>query len=59
MIQHGYNIIPVDPTTAEILERKLYSKVSDISEQVDIVDMFRRSEDVPSVIDDVINKKRY
>ena len=57
MIQYGYNVIPVNPTTAEILERKSYSEVSDISGQVDIVDIFRRSEDVPSVIDDIINKK--
>jgi uncharacterized protein len=57
LIQNGYNVIPVNPTTTEVLGRKSYSKVSDVPGQVDIVDVFRRSEEVPSVIDDVMNKK--
>src|SRR5215207_8083420 len=56
-IEHGYNIIPVNPTATEVFGRKSYPKVSDISEQVDIVDVFRRSEDVLPVIDDAISKK--
>jgi predicted CoA-binding protein len=57
LIEHGYNIIPVNPIATEVFGRKSYSKVSDISEQVDIVDVFRRSEDVLPVIDDAISKK--
>jgi uncharacterized protein len=57
LIQHGYNVIPVNPTTSEVLGRKSYPKVSDVSEQIDIVDVFRRSEDIPPVVDDVIKKK--
>jgi predicted CoA-binding protein len=57
LIQHGYNVIPVNPTTSEVLGRKSYRKVSDVSEQIDIVDVFRRSEDIPPVVDDVIKKK--
>ena len=57
LIEHGYNIIPVNPTATEVFGRKSYPKVSDISEQVDIVDVFRRSEDVLPVIDDAISKK--
>lgn len=57
LIQHGYNVIPVNPTTLEVLGRKSYPKVSDVSEQIDIVDVFRRSEDIPPVVDDVIKKK--
>jgi len=49
--------IPVNPTTSEVLGRKSYPKVSDVSEQIDIVDVFRRSEDIPPVVDDVIKKK--
>jgi predicted CoA-binding protein len=57
LIDHGYNVIPVNPTVNEILGRKTYPAVSEIAEDVDVVDVFRRSEDVPSVIDDAIRKK--
>jgi uncharacterized protein len=57
LIENGYNIIPVNPTTSEVLGRKSYASVSEIPEQVDIVDVFRRSEDVPIVVEDAINKK--
>ena len=57
LIENGYNVIPVNPTTTEVLGRKTYPKVSDVPEQVDIVDIFRRSEDVPPVVDDAIKKK--
>lgn len=57
LIEHGYNVIPVNPTVNEILGRKSYPAVSEIPEDVDVVDVFRRSEDVPSVMDDAIRKK--
>ena len=57
LIENGYNVIPVNPTTTEVLGRKTYPKVSDVPEQVDIVDIFRRSEDVTPVVDDAIKKK--
>jgi uncharacterized protein len=57
LMDHGYNVIPVNPTVNEILGRKSYPAVSEIAEDVDVVDVFRRSEDVPSVIDDAIRKK--
>ena len=57
LIENGYNVIPVNPTTTEVLGRKTYPKVSDVPEQVDIVDIFRRSKDVPPVVDDAIKKK--
>ncbi len=57
LMDHGYNVIPVNPTVNEILGRKSYPAVSEIPEDVDVVDVFRRSEDLPSVIDDAIRKK--
>ena len=48
LIENGYNVIPVNPTTTEVLGRKTYPKVSDVPGQVDIIDVFRRLEDVPS-----------
>ncbi len=56
MIEKGYNIIPVNPIANEILGRRTYSKVSDIKSQVDIVDVFRPSEDVYSVVEDSVKK---
>jgi uncharacterized protein len=57
LIENGYNVIPVNPTTTEVLGRKTYPKVSDVPGQVDIIDVFRRLEDVPPVVDDAIKKK--
>lgn len=56
MIERGYNIIPVNPSANEILGRRTYSKVSDIKSQVDIIDVFRPSEDVYSVVEDSVKK---
>ena len=59
LLERGYNIIPVNPTTTEVLGRKSYPSVSEIPNDldIDIVDVFRRSEDVPLVVDDAIKKK--
>ncbi len=57
LIDHGYNVIPVNPTVNEILGKKSYATVSEIPENVDVVDIFRRSEDVPAVVNDAITKK--
>jgi predicted CoA-binding protein len=50
----GYRIIPVNPTISEVLGEKAYPSLRDIPEAVDIVDIFRRAEFVPPVIDDAI-----
>jgi len=57
LIEHGYNVIPVNPTITEALSRKSYPTIADIPEKVDIVDIFRKSEDVPTVVEDAIKKK--
>ena len=56
MIERGYNIIPVNPSANEILGKRTYAKVSDIKSQVDIIDVFRPSEDVYSVVEDSVKK---
>jgi hypothetical protein len=50
----GYRIIPVNPNETEILGEKSYAALEDIPEPVDIVDIFRRSEAVPAVVDSAI-----
>jgi uncharacterized protein len=56
MIERGYNIIPVNPSANEILGKRTYAKVSDIKSQVDMIDVFRPSEDVYSVVEDSLKK---
>jgi predicted CoA-binding protein len=54
--KQGYRIIPVNPITDEILGERCYASVVDIPDEVDIVDIFRRSEDVPQIVDETIRK---
>ncbi|HKV05631.1 MAG TPA: CoA-binding protein [Candidatus Acidoferrales bacterium] len=50
----GYRIIPVNPTETEVLGEKCYARLEDIPERVDIVDIFRRSEYVPEIVESAI-----
>ncbi|HWY08643.1 MAG TPA: CoA-binding protein [Candidatus Acidoferrales bacterium] len=50
----GYRIIPVNPNEAEVLGEKAYARLEDVPEPVDIVDVFRRAEEVPGVADSAI-----
>jgi predicted CoA-binding protein len=53
----GYRIIPVNPLENEVLGEKCYARLEDIPEKVDIVDIFRRSEFVPDIVDAAIRIK--
>ncbi len=50
----GYRIIPVNPDEAEVLGERAYARLEDIPEKVDIVDIFRRSEFVPEIVESAI-----
>jgi predicted CoA-binding protein len=50
----GYRIIPVNPHEREVLGEKSYPRLEDVPEKVDIVDIFRRSEQVPEVVESAI-----
>jgi uncharacterized protein len=50
----GYRIIPVNPGIREVLGEKAYARLEDVPEKVDIVDVFRRSEAVPEIVDAAI-----
>jgi len=50
----GYRIIPVNPNVREVLGEKAYARLEDIPEKIDIVDVFRRSEAVPEIVDAAI-----
>lgn len=49
MQHHGYRIIPVNPRYTEILGERCYPSLADIPQPVEIVDVFRRTEDVPPI----------
>lgn len=57
LIDLGYNVIPVNPTANEIQGRRSYPAVSSVQEKIDIVDIFRPSEDVPAVVEDALKKE--
>jgi predicted CoA-binding protein len=50
----GYRIIPVNPLEKEVLGEKSYARLEDIPDKIDIVDIFRRSEFVPEIVDAAI-----
>ena len=50
----GYRVIPVNPEETEVLGQKCYARLEDIPERVDIVDVFRRSEFVPEIVEAAI-----
>ncbi|HEX9180484.1 MAG TPA: CoA-binding protein [Burkholderiales bacterium] len=54
MMDHGYRIIPVNPRYQEVLGQKCYPNLRAIPEKVDIVDCFRKSADIPPLLEDAI-----
>ncbi len=52
--RRGYKIIPVNPKETEILGERAYPTLSEIKEKVEIVDIFRRSEFIPPIVDESI-----
>lgn len=54
LLDAGYHVIPVNPKETEILGQKAYAALADIPEKVEIVDVFRKSEDTPGIADEAI-----
>lgn len=54
MLDHGYRVIPVNPAYTEVLGQKCYPSLKDIPEKVDIVDCFRKSEDIVPIAQDAV-----
>ena len=52
--QHGYRIIPVNPGCQEILGEKCYPGLKDIPFPVEVVDIFRKVEAIPAIVDEAI-----
>jgi predicted CoA-binding protein len=54
MQEAGYRIIPVNPNEAEVLGEKSYARLEDVPGKIDIVNIFRRAEDVPPAVESSI-----
>jgi uncharacterized protein len=54
MKRAGYRIIPVNPNETEVLGERCYARLEDIAEPIDIVDVFRRPEFVPEIVESAI-----
>lgn len=52
--KRGYRVIPVTPKGDTIIGEKVYPDLASIPDPVDVVDIFRRSEDIPPIVEDAI-----
>lgn len=55
LLDHGYNVIPVNPYADEVFGRKAYDSLRDVEEEIDIVDVFRPSEELDGIVDEVLD----
>ncbi len=51
---HGYEVLPINPGASEIMGRKAYANVRDLPAPPDVVDIFRRAEFAPEIVEDAI-----
>ncbi len=56
MQRHGYEIVPVNPYADEILGRSAADSLADVEAEIDIVDVFRPSEEVSGIVDEVLER---
>jgi len=54
MLEHGYRVIPVNPRYPEILGQRCYKSLREVPEKIDIVDVFRKTQDVMPIAEDAI-----
>jgi len=52
--KHGYQIIPINPFADEILGEQAYDRLADVTAEIDLVDVFRPSEETPAVVEDAV-----
>jgi uncharacterized protein len=55
MLDHGYDVIPVNPAYGEVLGQTCYPSLRDVPRPVGIVDCFRRAEEIPAIVDEAID----
>jgi predicted CoA-binding protein len=58
LMEKGYNIIPINPFADEILGKKVYKSIKDVDERIDVVDVFRPSDQLRPVVNDVVERNK-
>lgn len=56
LVEHGYEVIPVNPFADEIFGRKAYDSLSEVEEEIDIVNVFRPSDEVAGIVDQALER---
>ena len=56
LIDHGYEVIPVNPFADEVFGRTAYDTLTDVPDEIDIIDVFRPSEEVAGIVDEVLER---
>ena len=56
LIDHGYDVVPVNPFADEIFGREAYDSLAEVPGEVDIVDVFRPSEEVSGIVDEALER---
>lgn len=56
--KRGFNIIPINPTVEQIIKLKTYSGLDDIPDTIDILNVFRPSDEVPGILEEAIERKK-
>lgn len=54
--RQGYNVIPVNPFAEDLLGKTTYDSLSEVPEEIDIVDVFRPSEEVSEIVDEALER---
>ncbi|WP_306057411.1 CoA-binding protein [Natronococcus wangiae] len=57
LLERGYDVIPVNPYAEEIFGRRVYDALSDVDAEIDIVCIFRPSEEVSGVVDEALGRE--
>jgi len=57
LLDHGYEVIPVNPTADEIFGREAYDSLADVEEDVEIVNVFRPSDEVAGIVDEALGRE--
>jgi predicted CoA-binding protein len=56
MRDHGYDVVPVNPFSEEILGREAYDSLAEVPDDVDIVDVFRPSDEVGDIVEETLDR---
>jgi hypothetical protein len=54
--RHGYELRPINPTATEIFGERAYDSLADVGESIDIVEIFRPSEEVPGIVEEALDR---